>query len=65
MPQIIFSEDYLPKTGELRNMSMVYDHDGMQLFKEEAVYDTLCKDNMFEYFANSFLIFARREDEHA
>ena len=63
IPQTIFSEGYLPKTGELRNVSTTYDMDRLQIFKEDAVYDSICRDGMFEYFANSFLVFADSEGE--
>lgn len=59
MPTMVYSEEYLPKRGELRNISAVYDRERYELFDEEAVYDQFCDDGMFAYFANSFLIFAQ------
>ena len=59
MPAMIYSEEYLPKRGELRNITAVYDRERYELFDEEAVYDQFCDDGIFDYFANSFLIFAR------
>lgn len=59
MPTMVYSEEYLPKRGELRNITAVYDRERYELFDEEAVYDQFCDDGMFGYFANSFLIFAQ------
>lgn len=58
MPMTIYSDQYLPKSGELRNISNAYDRPRMKLFNEELVYDALCKDGQFPYFANSFLVIA-------
>lgn len=60
MPNVVYSEHYLPQRGDLRNVIDVYDRERYQTFNEELVYDQLCKDGEFEYFANSFLIFASR-----
>ncbi|MDY5541124.1 MAG: class I SAM-dependent methyltransferase [Lachnospiraceae bacterium] len=61
MPLTIYSDQYMPKAGDLRNITFTYDQDRMQLFREEAAYDSLCRDDMFGYFANSFLVFAGKE----
>jgi SAM-dependent methyltransferase len=58
LPTVVFSEKHLPSVGDLRNMSAAFDRPRFKLFDEDTVYDQLCKDNQFEYFANSFLIFA-------
>ena len=60
MPNVVYSEEYLPSSGDLRNMSDVYDRERYSLFDAESVYDQLCDDNKFEYFSNSFLIFASK-----
>lgn len=61
MPLTIYSDQYMPRAGDLRNITFTYDQDRMQLFREEAAYDSLCRDDMFGYFANSFLVFAGKE----
>lgn len=58
MPTVIYSDDYLPKQGDIRNVTNVYDRERYQFFNEEVVYDQFCKDHMIDYFANSFLIVA-------
>jgi len=60
-PLMIYSDEYLPKPGEIRGIMMAFDQDRLQLFNEEAVYDSICRDGMFGYFSNSFLVIARRE----
>lgn len=60
MPNVIYSEEYLPEPGDLRNVVNVFDRERYRTFDEEKVYDQLCKDKKFEYFANSFLIFATK-----
>ena len=60
MPNVVYSEEYLPSSGDLRNMSDVYDRERYSLFDAVSVYDQLCDDNKFEYFSNSFLIFASK-----
>lgn len=60
MPNVVFSQKYLPQKGDMRNVVDVFDRERYQTFNEELVFDQLCNDNMFEYFANSFLIFASR-----
>lgn len=61
LPLTIYSSEYLPSQGELRNLGISYDRGRYQLFNEETVYDQLCKDDQFTYFANSFLIFAKND----
>lgn len=56
LPEVIYSDEYLPKAGDLRNMVKVYDRDRFELFNEDVVYDQLCDDELIDYFANSFLV---------
>lgn len=59
MPIEVYSEDRLPGKGSLRNITRPYDRDRYVFFDEESAYDSICEDGMFEFFANSFLIFSR------
>lgn len=59
LPNAVYAQNYLPKAGDLRNMSVAFDRPRFKLFDEDIVYDQLCKDEKFEYFSNSFLIFAK------
>lgn len=56
MPTTIYSDKFLPNRGELRNITMAYDRERYRFFNEEVTFDQLCDDNMFPYFANSFLV---------
>lgn len=56
LPSAVYAQDYLPRQGDLTNISNAYDRKRYQLFDEEAVFDSFCEDGQFEYFANSFLI---------
>ncbi len=56
LPTVIYSDDYLPKMGDLRQVTAVYDRAKLAVFKEESVFDQICRDGQFPYFANSFLV---------
>lgn len=58
LPNIIYSEKYLPKIGDLRNLIHNYDMSRYVFFDEGIVYDQLIKDSNFEKFSNSFLTIA-------
>lgn len=60
MPNVIYSDNRLPNVGELRNIINVFDRERYQTFNEEIVFDQLIKDGLFDYFANSFLVFASK-----
>lgn len=56
MPNEIYSDEYLPHGGSIRNVSASFDRERYQLFNEESAFDALCEDGLFQEFANSFLI---------
>lgn len=56
----LYSEKFLPQSGELRLGNSVYEPGGYQFFEEDLAYDTVCKDGQYPYFAESFLIFAKK-----
>ncbi len=57
LPQVVYSEQYLPQTGELADLSYYYIPDTESLFIDErGVYDDLVKNHVFEFFSNSFLV---------
>lgn len=55
-PQQIFSDDWLPKEGDLVCSRETYDSSRLLLFDETAVYNQLIQDGMFDIFANSFFV---------
>jgi SAM-dependent methyltransferase len=56
LPLEVYSGDYLPGKGALREMSPSYDQNRMAYFNEVAAFDSICEDGLFEQFANSFLV---------
>lgn len=58
-PMTIYSQDFLPKKGELLDSQTHYDMDRLILFDESKVYDSLINEGIFDRFANSFLVLAR------
>ncbi len=61
LPRAVYSEHHLPGLGDLRYGGVAYDRDRLKLFSEDIAYDNVCQDGQFEYFANSFLIFAHND----
>lgn len=55
-PSCVYSDDWLPKRGELSENRRNFQRDRMQLFDERRVYDTLLGEGLFGAFSNSFLI---------
>jgi SAM-dependent methyltransferase len=60
LPDIIFSDHYLPKLGDVTGQSPNYDQPRFDLFREGVVMNSLLANQAFENMANSFLIFCRR-----
>ncbi|OUO79854.1 SAM-dependent methyltransferase [Blautia sp. An249] len=59
-PMILFSDDYLPKKGDLSQNFSNFDRMRIQLFDEPRVYDTLTESGLFPEFSNSFLVLVER-----
>ena len=55
-PTSIYSDDFLPKKGDLNNNINNFDKERLITFDETRVYDMLIKDKLFQLFSNSFLI---------
>lgn len=58
LPRAVYSESHLPGMGDIRYHGAAYDRDRLKFFDEDIACDGICEDGQFEYFANSFLIFA-------
>lgn len=52
----LYSDRSLPEKGELNLNQRNYDRDRLQLFDEEAVFDSILEDNEFALFSNSYLV---------
>lgn len=55
-PVAIYSDEYLPKKGELNINIRNFDRPRYVLFDEEKVFDTIIEENMFQTYSNSFFI---------
>lgn len=63
LPESIYSENFQPKAGNIRNYGKDYDKPRLYHFNEAAISDQLCEDQLFSYFSNSFLLITGEEDE--
>lgn len=59
-PMVLYSDDVLPKLGDLNINLQNFDRERLVLFNETRVYDELIKDNAFPYFSNSFMTVLRK-----
>ena len=55
-PDLIFSEERLPKIGELNNLMKNYDNSRIKLFNEEVVFNNIIESEYLNIFSNSFLL---------
>lgn len=55
-PMSIYSDDYLPKEGELNINILNFDRERINSFDEEKVFSTLLENKLFPEFSNSYLI---------
>jgi SAM-dependent methyltransferase len=59
MPDVLYSDNYLPQIGELSQPTPNYDQPRYQLFREGLVMDNVILNHAFNIMANSFLVFCR------
>lgn len=52
----LYSDERLPRTGELSSNLRNFDRERLQLFDEKLVYDTLIREGQYPLFANSFVM---------
>lgn len=52
----LYSDDRLPKTGELSSNLRNFDRERIQLFDEKKVFDTIIKEKQFPLFSNSYML---------
>lgn len=55
-PEVIYSDNYLPKIGELNNNIVNYDQERIVLFDETRAFNSVMKAGLFPEFCNSFLL---------
>lgn len=56
LPERIYSDEYLPKKGELNRNRQNFDRERIQVFREELAYDSLLESGLFPLYSNSFLV---------
>ena len=57
LPTVIYSQEYLPQDENMQNMSCYYAKDSKTLIaSEKRMYKDIIDNNVFEFFANSFLV---------
>lgn len=57
----VYSDERLPKIGELSDNMRNFDRDRLLLFDEKNVFDSLIREEMFPSFSNSYLLVVGRE----
>ena len=55
-PLTIYSDQHLPKVGELNYNLCNFDRDRLLLMEEDKVYDQIIKDGLFWLYSNSFFV---------
>lgn len=61
LPFSIYSDEYLPKKGELNINLRNFDRERMVLFDETNVFDNIIKEGIFPLYSNSFLLVITKE----
>lgn len=59
----VYSDEYLPRPGELTDNLRNFDRDRMLLFDEKQAFDGMIKDGLFPLFSNSFVVVTGEKPE--
>ena len=62
LPHTIYSDDFLPGTGDLNTNLRNYDNDRLVLFDETKAFDAMIEEGRFPEFANSFIVVASPDE---
>lgn len=57
IPVSIYSDEYLPKTGDLTRVIPAYDYPKYHLTDMGEGFNAVCADGLFDLYANSYLVF--------
>ena len=63
LPMTIYSDEYLPKVGELWDNLRNFDQERYLMFDESRAFDQIISDGLFPVFSNSFLVVAQIQEE--
>ena len=59
-PVSIYSDDYLPKKGDLTRVTPAYDYPPYHMMDMGEKFDAVCEADVFDLYANSYLVFWSR-----
>ena len=59
-PNAIYSDEFLPKQGDLTDNLRNFDNERILTFDESKVFDSVIRDGTFPYFSNSFEVILQR-----
>lgn len=62
LPSTIYSDEHLPKPGELNTNLRNYDNDRIVLFDESKAFDSIINDGAFPFFSNSYFVVLSKEN---
>lgn len=62
-PISIYSDEYLPKKGDLQANMRNFDKERYVFFDEEKAFDTIIEEGLFPEFSNSFLLVLGKEEK--
>ena len=62
LPTVIFSDEYLPTVDTIENYIPYYYEQTIAQFDEKKAYREVIKNNMFDFFANSFFVEASQNE---
>lgn len=64
LPHTIYSDEVLPKVGELNTNIRNFDADRIVLFDELRAFDSLIEEDVFPQYANSFVVIATVDEPY-
>ncbi len=62
-PISIYSDEYLPKKGDLTRVIPAYDYPRYHVTDMGEGFDIVCQDGLFDLYANSYLVFWSADEE--
>ena len=57
VPVSIYSDEYLPKKGDLTRVTPAYDYPQYHMMDMGEGFDAVCEEGLFDLYANSYLVF--------
>ncbi len=57
VPVSIYSDEYLPKKGDLTRVTPAYDYPRYHMMDMGQGFDAVCEEGLFDLYANSYLVF--------